>query len=216
MKQKKKLICFDMDNTIIDATKTHIIAYKKALKNYGLKVNESKLRSLLGMEGHYLIKKLYPKLKKEEINKIMETHHKVIIKKKQKSIKGAVKSLKKLRKEYELAIVSNCRSDEIPKILRKAKINPDIFDIKIGNDSVNHPKPFPDEILKAEKLLHLKADYIVGDSIYDIIAGKRAKVKTIAVLTGNTRILILKKYKPNKILKSVADLPKFLLSKNLK
>ncbi len=216
MKQKKRLICFDMDNTIIDATKTHLMAYKRAFEAYGLKLNENKIRALFGMEGHYLIKKLYPRSKKEEINKIMNEHHKIIIKKKQKPIKGAIKALKKLKKEYELAIVSNCRSDEIPRILRNAKINPKIFDIKIGNDNVSHPKPFPDEILKAEKLLHLKADYMVGDSIYDIIAGKRAKVKTIAVLTGNTPISILKKYKPDKILKSAADLPKFLFSKNLK
>lgn len=216
MKQKKKLICFDMDNTIIDATKTHLMAYKKAFESYGLKLNENKISSLFGMEGHYLIKKLYPSLRKEEINSIMNKHHQIIIKARQKPIKGAVKALKKLKKEYELAIVSNCRNDEIPKILRNAKINPRIFDVKIGNDKVSHPKPSADEILKAEKLLHLKADYIVGDSIYDVIAGKRAKVKTIAVLTGNTPISVLKKMKPTKILKSISDLPRFLLSKNLK
>jgi len=37
MKLKKKLICFDMDDTIINSTKTHLIAYKKAFKNHGLK-----------------------------------------------------------------------------------------------------------------------------------------------------------------------------------
>ncbi len=214
MKLKKKLICFDMDDTIINSTKTHLIAYKKAFKNHGLKeVGQKKIKSLLGMEGHKLVKTLYPKLGKKEIAQIMDEHHAFIIKTKQKPIKGAFKTLKRLKKDYKLAIVSNCRSNEISKILKSAGIDPKIFDIKVGNDKVKHPKPYPDEILKAEKLLDIKADYIIGDSIYDVMAGKKAKVKTISVLTGNTPKETLKKRNPTKIIKTIADLPKLLCSR---
>ena len=88
-----------------------------------------------------------------------------------------------------------------------------MFKILIGNDNVKHSKPYPDEILKAEKLEHHKPYFMVGDSIYDIIAGRKAKVKTIAVLTGHYSKNKLKKHHPDFILKSVNNLPS-LLRKN--
>jgi phosphoglycolate phosphatase-like HAD superfamily hydrolase len=72
------------------------------------------------------------------------------------------------------------------------------------------PKPAPDEIIKAEKLLKQKADYMVGDTVYDIIAARKAKVKSIGVTSGLQDYNKLKTENPHKILKSVKDLPKFL------
>ena len=51
---------------------------------------------------------------------------------------------------------------------------------------------------------------MIGDSIFDIQAGKAAKFKTVAVLTGNDSKAKLKKEKPNYILKSIKDLPKII------
>ncbi len=47
---------------------------------------------------------------------------------------------------------------------------------------------------------------MIGDTIYDIIAGKKAKVKTIAVLTGNHSRKKLQKVNPNLIINGVANL----------
>src|SRR3989344_1236841 len=130
-----------------------------------------------------------------------------------KPLFGIIPALNKLKRNYHLAVITNCRSKEIPVLLKEAGINVKLFDILVGNDAVKHPKPAPDEIFKAEAAIHHKASYMVGDSIYDMIAGKRAGVKTIGVLTGHTSKAKLKKYKPLAILKSVAELPKFLLEK---
>ena len=50
----------------------------------------------------------------------------------------------------------------------------------------------------------------IGDTIYDIIAAKKTRVRAVAVLTGVTSRARLKKYKPYAILKSVALFPSFL------
>ena len=203
-----------MDNTILDSNKAHILAYNKAFEKSGLKkVKPEKLKKLFGLIHIKIIKKNFPKLKLKEIKKIVEDHNYFMMNETKKYIKpfeGVESTLKKLRKKYRLALLSNCSHKEILVSLKAAKLDKNLFDILIGNDEVKHPKPSPDEIIKAEHLLHLKADYMVGDTIYDIMAGKKAGVKTIAVLTGNQSKNLLSKEKPFLILKSVNELPKFI------
>jgi len=203
-----------MDNTLLDADKTHILAYNKAFVKYGLPVIKAKrLKKLFGIIGHKLVRKLFPMLSMEKAKKICDEHHGVLMKETKryvKPFKGVKRTLEVLKKKYKIGVISNCRHSEIILLLKTSGINPRIFDTIIGNDDVKRPKPAPDEILKAEKLVHVNAAYMVGDTIYDIIAGKRAGVKTIGVLTGNQSRAKLARQKPWKILKSINGLPKVL------
>jgi len=211
---KKKLICFDLDDTLVHADKAHLMAYTYALKKHKIKsVTQKQILQKFGISAKVLLKQLLPNTPIKTINSIVKEHDKKLYyfaKKYTCAIKGVRTALKKLSKKYELAIVTNCNHSTIKKTLKAAKINASLFDAIVGNDDVKHPKPAPDEIYKAEKLLHLKADYMVGDTTYDIMAAKKAKVKSIAVLTGHHSRNTLKKQKPYKILKSIKDLPKFL------
>ena len=92
-------------------------------------------------------------------------------------------------------------------LLKGANINPKLFNLIIGDDDVKHAKPAPDEILKAEKLMHVKGACIIGDTIFDIKAGKIAKATTIAVLTGIHKKEKLKKYNPDYLLKDISKIP---------
>ena len=127
-----------------------------------------------------------------------------------KQIADSAEILKKLKKNYKIAILSNCTHKEIKRLLQGARIDSSCYDKIIGKDEVEHPKPYPDEIFKAEKLLKEKAEYIIGDSLQDIKAGKNAKVKIINVLTGNTPKEKLIKAKPDYIIKSIKYIPKIL------
>ena len=211
------LILFDMDHTLLDADKAHLDSFIHAFNEAGLeKVNPEKIKPLFGLIGYKIVKKLFPKLTIKQckaVNELKYNHMMQFSKKYMKPLPGIISALNKLKKHYHLAVITNCRSKEIPVLLKEAGINVKLFDILVGNDAVKHPKPAPDEIFKAEAAIHHKASYMVGDSIYDMIAGKRAGVKTIGVLTGHTSKAKLKKYKPLAILKSVAELPKFLLEK---
>lgn len=208
------IICFDLDGTLIDANKAHVAAFNKAFEKNGLrKVSNKKLIFLFGLVGRVLVKKLFPRLSQEDVTKVIKDHDYYLVKemsKHAKQIKGVKGTLKKLKKRYKLALVSNCKHRTILALLRGAKLERKLFDIILGNDEVHKPKPYPDEILKAERLLHLKADYMVGDTVYDIVAGRKAKVKTIAVLTGVHSKSKLKKQKPYMILSSVNNLPEVI------
>ena len=60
------------------------------------------------------------------------------------------------------------------------------FDVVIGGDSIDNPKPHPEPVLKALKRLGVSADraLMIGDSPHDIRAGNAAGVRTVAVLWG--------------------------------
>lgn len=208
-----KLLCFDLDNTLISSDKAHVLAYNYALDKLGFgKMPFKNLSRLFGMPHEGILKNIAQKATKKEKELLVELHNKnyKVTSKYVKAIKGIKPTLRKLKKNYKIAVVSNATHQNILIGLRRANINYRLFDLIIGNDDVRHGKPFPDEILKASKLFHHKADYIIGDSIYDIKAGKRAKVKTISILSGDYSKETLKKENPYKILKSIKDLPEFL------
>jgi HAD superfamily hydrolase (TIGR01549 family) len=211
---KKELICFDMDNTLVKSNKVHLRGFQKAFeKNHLTKVTDKEVIKYFGLTGEVLVKELYPELTKEQIKKIVADHDDFVVKethKYAKAIPGAIRVLKKLKKTHKIAILTNCKHKEIVPVLKSAGIDKKLFNLVLGNDDVKHGKPYPDEIFKAEKLLHVKSAYMVGDSIYDIKAAKKAKAKGIAVLTGDHTKAQLKKEKPLMILKSVRSLPRRL------
>ena len=210
----KPLICFDLDNTLVYSERVHVNSYNYALKKILNKTQNPKLiTKLLGRPHKQIVKILTKDAPKEKVKDIMSVHDKILIKKfyhLARPIPGIISTLKELKKCFTLAIVSNCSHKNIKAILKGAKIPLNLFSIIIGYDEVKNSKPAPDMILKAERKLKIKALYMVGDSIYDIKAAKRAKVKTIAVLTGHYSKELLKKEKPYMILKSINNLPSLI------
>ncbi|MEK6903137.1 MAG: HAD-IA family hydrolase [Nanoarchaeota archaeon] len=212
--KKKRLICLDFDNTIIKSDKAHIEAYNKAFLKNGLKkVCAARLKKEFGLVGRMVVKRIFPSISERLLDRVGIDHHAFLVKETStyaKQIPGAIDAIKKLKKKYQIAATSNCSRRTLFELMKAAGIDRKLFDICIGHDNVLHPKPAPDEIFKAEQLLHTRADYMVGDSIYDVRAGKKAKVKTIAVLTGNHSRKMLAKEKPFKIISSIRELPNII------
>lgn len=208
------LICFDLDNTLVDSDRLHIFAFQKTLKDHGfLEVKNDTIKRLLGITADILIKKIFPELPDKEVKILVKEHNKYAVKYAKRFIKpfpGIKAVLKSLKKNYKLGVVSNASHKEISSILKSAGIDAKLFDVIVGNDEVKHGKPCPDEILKAEKLTHHNADYIVGDSPYDIKAGKKAGCKTVAVLTGDFSRKRLKEERPDYIIKNLKELEEVL------
>ena len=206
-----------LDNTLIHSNKAHIIAYQKSLKKHGYKkITKKQLEEKFGVSSRVYLKELIPRITNSEIESIKKLHDRYLIKTAKMyatKIRGVIGTLKELRKTYKIAIVTNCSKKNIDILTKATKLDQRYFEVMVGNDKKMKPKPAPDEIIKAEHLLHLKADYMVGDTTYDIIAARRAKVKCIAVKSGLHSHARLKKEKPYVILKSVKDIPKFLKKK---
>lgn len=220
MRRRGHLICFDLDNTLIAGNTAQVLAYQLAFRKHHLPpVPDREIVKRFGIVGRVLVKQMYPFLRERELTRVVYDHDKYVITATAqyvKSIPGVAHALKQLRKEgYVLAVVSNSRHRTLFTLMKAGGIDRKLFAVCLGNDDVLHPKPAPDEILKAEHLVRLDADYIVGDTIYDLMAARTAGVKGIGVLTGNHSRSLLRRYKPYAILKSVAELPRFLRKEHI-
>lgn len=207
----KSLITFDLDNTLLNSDKAHSLAYQYALK----KLNQPLLKNKeiyihFGKPKKEVAIAIAPNANPELITKY---HDKYLWKnsyKFSKIISGVKPILKYLKKKYKLAVISNCKRKSILRLLKGSGLNKNYFDLIIGDDQVKHPKPWPDEIILAEKIEKEDVLYHIGDSIYDIRAAKKAKTKSIAILSGHYTKEQLEKEKPFKIIRSFKDLKKIL------
>jgi len=214
MDHKKRLICFDLDNTLIHSNKAQVLAFQKALKKYGYNnITNKQLNDRFGISSRIYLKELIPGITAKEINKIRKLHGfylKETSKKYAHKIRGVTSALKELKKDYKIAIVTNCTRDDVDIFMKNLNFDINLFDIIVCNTRKLKPKPFPDEIIRAENLLKMKADYMVGDTIYDIIAARKAKIKCIAVASGLQSKSVLKKENPYIIVSSVKEIPKLI------
>lgn len=86
-----------------------------------------------------------------------------------------------------VGVVTTKYRRRITEILDKYEV-PDAVDIIIGGDSVENPKPAPDGLLLASKILGIPVSDMlyVGDSPVDAQAAASAGMDFVGVLTGTT------------------------------
>lgn len=102
--------------------------------------------------------------------------------------KSLIRSL--ARKGYKIGVVSSKKTDLVEHGLELFGML-DKVRIVIGEEDVANPKPDPEGILKAMKILNSKKALYVGDGVGDIEAGKNAKIDTIGVLYSDRKDKIL-------------------------
>ena len=88
------------------------------------------------------------------------------------------------------------------------------FDCCIGPGQVTHPKPHPEPVLKALKLLDTPTGQacFVGDTKYDIHAAHAADVRSIAVATGYASRGELLKLRPDAVFDGIEAAIEYILS----
>lgn len=95
--------------------------------------------------------------------------------------------------------------DFIYSILKKHSINHFFTSVQTPI-STGVPKPNPKGILSicSSQDIQMENCYVVGDSIVDVLTGKNAGVKTIAVASGFFNKTDLKEYSPNYLIEDIA------------
>lgn len=209
----KRIVCFDLDGTIIDSTSAHVKAFNEAFKRNRLPaVRPDRLTAALGATAQEITRMFHGEVSEKKMERIVDDHWMFFREffKEVKVIPGVLGALETLKKKYKLALISNNRSFEILEMLEDINFPTKLFDAVIGAEQVKHPKPEEDPILKAGDMLNAKVEYMVGDTIYDLQAGKDAGVKTVAVLSGVGNFDELWKEDPTIMVKSIALLPEFI------
>lgn len=183
-----KLLIFDLDGTLTDTAQDIADAINYALKPFGQKkysVEETK--AMVGSGISKLLESLLPakedRSKKMVTDRFLEYYSEHLLDN-TKSYPHVKETLSKLG-NYKKAVVSNKREALSKSILDGLGIL-ERFDIVFGSDSVPEKKPSPVPILKLLERFNVTCDetVIIGDSNYDIEAGKAAGIKTVAVTYG--------------------------------
>jgi len=190
-----KAILFDMDGVLIDSHDAWFHIFNRAYKKFeNKKITVKEFDDLIWAKAFEKVAKRYFKAPLEDIRayyrEIYEEYHKRL-----KIMKNAKQALSELNsKDLKLVVVSNSQKNIVKKVLKDVGLA-EYFNLFIGGDDVKNGKPEPDILYKALDLLKLKKEDVlfVGDTKWDRIASKKAKIKFIGFKTdGDERIDDLK------------------------
>ena len=208
-------IIFDLDGTLVDSTKGHIDSWIEALKIYGYNVNEERVRKEMGKTSIDIARALTNSNNIKLIEKIAALKDKLFFKKyfaETVLLKNVLKVLRKLRSmNIKIYVASSNPRKVILRVLESTGINIYIDDI-VGIDDVDRGKPDPQPFLYILNKHKLRKDecIVVGDSIYDMIAGKRAGLKCLCILSGINRRAELLNAGADNIISNISELLKYI------
>ncbi len=183
-----RLIIFDLDGTLIDSSIDITNALNYALQPYSLKkLSVGDSIKLIGEGINRLIEKIVGDMGGEVVDSVTRrflehyTKHILDYTTEYPGVRETLAGLDKYRK----AVISNKKEGLSKKVLEGLGLLK-YFDIIIGSDTTPERKPSPVPILKVLSELKIDAcdSVMVGDSNYDVDAGKAAGVRTIAVTYG--------------------------------
>jgi phosphoglycolate phosphatase len=196
-----KLIIFDLDGTLVDSSIDITNAINYAIAPFGIQpLSVKNTKDLVG-EG---ITRLMEKLVESHKSEIRNGINKEILVKRflehysahlidNTTVYPKVKETLEGLKDYKKAVISNKRESLSIKILNDLDLLK-YFDLVLGSDSTPEKKPSPVPVRYVMERLNVseKESIIVGDSNFDIEAGKAAGLKTIAVTYGYRPLELLK------------------------
>lgn len=183
-----KLIIFDLDGTLIDTSRDITNALNYALHSYGFKkLAVEETIQMIGEGITRLIEKILGReklqLRDEVIKKFLDYYSEHLID--YSKIYPYVRETLKELNRYKKAVISNKREYLSTKLLDKMNLLM-YFDLIVGSDTTSERKPSAMPVIYVYTKLGLKPNetIMVGDSNYDIEAGKKAGVKTVGVTYG--------------------------------
>jgi len=191
-----QLVMFDLDGTLVDTVQDILSALNYALRLHDVKaLTVKETKELVGEGVARLIEKALPADKKhlkEEAMKRFLGYYSEHLHDNSRDYPYVKETLEKLR-HLKKAVISNKTEDLSRRLLEKLNLA-QYFDLIIGSDTAGERKPSPVPVLYIISRLDAspRESLIVGDSSYDIEAGRKAGISTVAVTYG---------YRPREFLK---------------
>jgi HAD superfamily hydrolase (TIGR01509 family) len=182
---------FDLDGTLIDSVYQHVIAWRAALSRLDIDLSVWRIHRRIGMSGGLFVSALLREtgrtLSAEDIAMLQAAHGEEYLAQADsvRPLPGAAELLAALTdKGIQWAIATSGYRATAGHALGMLGLPDDAP--MITRDLVRHAKPDPDLFLAAAALLGVQPQHawVVGDSVWDLLAARRAGALGIGLMSG--------------------------------
>ena len=182
---------FDLDGTLVDSVYQHVLAWRDALEQAGLPLAVWRIHRRIGMSGGLFLSALaretHRTLSRDEIQRLqrlhMDAYHRYSPQ--VRPLPGARELIAYLAQaSVPFAIATSGYQESAAQALKTLGVGAAIP--VITRDKVAHAKPDPDLFLAAADSLGISIEHsvVVGDSIWDLLAARRARALGVGLLSG--------------------------------
>ena len=182
-----KTILFDLDGTLIDSTEAILESFGVTYDTFGKQAPEAEeITKLIGFPLDIMFRMLGVSM--HEADAYVATYkeyYRLISRQKTTLLPLAMEAVKHASTIATLGIVTTKTARYSEELLEHFGIMR-YFKVLVGRESVTHPKPHPEPILKAVRALMSipEQTWMIGDTALDLIAARDAGVHGIGVLCG--------------------------------
>jgi HAD superfamily hydrolase (TIGR01549 family) len=182
---------FDLDGTLVDSVYQHVLAWREALEAANIDLSVWRIHRRVGMSGglfvNALIRESGRQLTGDQARRLQGLHAEAYARlvRQVRPLPGAPELLSHLsRAGVPWAIATSGRLESARPALQVLDLGPDT--VVITRDDVAHAKPDPDLFVRAAERLGVAigSSVVVGDSVWDLLAARRAHALGVGLLSG--------------------------------
>lgn len=182
-----KTILFDLDGTLIDSTDAILESFGVAYETFGHRAPEAEtIKKLIGhpLDVMFMMLGINASQASDYVATYKE-HYRLISRQKTTLLPFAREAIEQASYLATLGVVTTKTARYSEELLEHLGVMHH-FKVLIGRESVTHPKPHPEPILKALQALNRPTTntWMIGDTPMDLLSAKEAGVEGIGVLCG--------------------------------
>lgn len=207
------IILFDLDGTLIDSTEAILESFAVAFQAHGQVVpSDEEIKAEIG----HPLDVMFPTLgvAEEEVEAYVfayKMHYRKISCAKTVLLPDAHAAVELASRHATLGVVTTKTAKYSIELLEHMGLM-DYFEVLVGREDVEYPKPHPEPILKAlSSIQHNTTKYwMIGDTPMDILAAKAANINSVAVTCGYADEALLLEH-TNNVRQSALEAVKFII-----
>jgi HAD superfamily hydrolase (TIGR01549 family) len=189
--KREQAFVFDLDGTLVDSVYQHVLAWQEALDHAGIEVSVWRIHRRIGMSGgllaHALLRETGRPMSPEDASRLRQLHADAYRQRMSqvRVLPGARELLARLSElDVPWAIATSGYRESAGPVVELLGVAPEVP--VITRDAVDRAKPDPDLFLAAAARLDIDITnaMVIGDSVWDMLAARRARALGVGLLSG--------------------------------